>query len=153
VKGDPTDASLEKLRGGVRLEDGFAKPTEVARFERADKNTWLRLVVTEGRPHLIKRLCAAIGHPVVRLYRPSHAGIPIDGLRPGQVRALTNDEVKRVHEVSQGKGSAELALKLPPRRHGHGIGKDEPEEGADESDGPPPPKRAAPNARPKGDRR
>jgi 23S rRNA pseudouridine2605 synthase len=153
VKGDPTDASLEKLRGGVRLEDGFAKPTEVARFERADKNTWLRLVVTEGRPHLIKRLCAAIGHPVVRLYRPSHAGIPIDGLRPGQVRALTNDEVKRVHEVSQGKGSAELALKLPPRRHGHGTGKDEPEEGADESDGPPPPKRAAPNARPKGDRR
>jgi 23S rRNA pseudouridine2605 synthase len=153
VKGDPTDSSLEKLRGGVRLEDGFAKPTEVARFERADKNTWLRLVVTEGRPHLIKRLCAAIGHPVVRLYRPSHAGIPIDGLRPGQVRALTNDEVKRVHDVSQGKGSAELALKLPPRRHGHGIGKDEPEEGADESDGPPPPKRAAPNARPKGDRR
>jgi 23S rRNA pseudouridine2605 synthase len=153
VKGDPTDASLEKLRGGVRLEDGFAKPAEVARFERADKNTWLRLVVTEGRPHLIKRLCAAIGHPVVRLYRPSHAGIPVDGLRPGQVRALTNDEVKRVNEVSQGKGSAELALKLPPRRHGHGIGKDEPEEAQDESDGPPPPKRASPNARPKGDRR
>lgn len=128
VKGDPTDASIEKLKGGVRLEDGFAKPTDVHRFERADKNTWLRIVVTEGRPHLIKRLCAAIGHPVVRLYRPSHAGIPVDGLRPGQVRPLTSEEVRKVNATSEGKGSADPALKLPPRRHGHGVGKDEPEE-------------------------
>jgi 23S rRNA pseudouridine2605 synthase len=150
VKGDPTDASLEKLRGGVRLEDGFAQPTEVSRFERADKNTWLRIVVTEGRPHLIKRLCAAIGHPVVRLYRPSHAGIPVDGLRPGQLRALTNDEVRRVNAVAEGKGSAEPALKLPPRRHGHGVGKDEP---TDEDKPSPPPPRHAENARSKGARR
>jgi len=129
VKGDPTDASIEKLRGGVRLEDGFAKPAEVSRFERADKNTWLRIVVTEGRPHLIKRLCAAIGHPVVRLYRPSHAGISVEGLRPGQVRQLTSDEVRRIAAVAEGKGGADAPqLKLPPRRHGHGIGKDGPSE-------------------------
>lgn len=128
VKGDPTEPSIEKLRGGVRLEDGFAKPVEVTRFERADKNTWLRIVVTEGRPHLIKRLCAAIGHPVVRLYRPSHAGVSVEGLRPGQLRSLTNDEVRRVNATAEGKGSAEPALKLPPRRHGHGVGKDEPED-------------------------
>lgn len=130
VKGEPTDASIEKLKGGVRLEDGFAKPADVSRFERAEKNTWLRIVVTEGRPHLIKRLCAAIGHPVVRLYRPSHAGIPVDGLRPGQHRALTADEVRRVHAIAEGKGSAEPQLKLPPRRHGHGIGRDQEEEEA-----------------------
>ncbi|MDX2011728.1 MAG: pseudouridine synthase [Myxococcaceae bacterium] len=149
VKGDPTDASLEKLRGGVRLEDGFAQPNDVSRFDRADKNTWLRIVVSEGRPHLIKRLCAAIGHPVVRLYRPSHAGIPVDGLRPGQLRALTNDEVRRVNAVAEGKGSAEPALKLPPRRHGHGVGKDEP----DDEPKSPPPQRSPENARSKAARR
>lgn len=149
VKGDPTDASLDKLRGGVRLEDGFAQPNDVTRFDRADKNTWLRIVVSEGRPHLIKRLCAAIGHPVVRLYRPSHAGIPVDGLRPGQLRALTNDEVRRVNAVAEGKGSAEPALKLPPRRHGHGVGKDEPDDEAKA----PPPQRGPENARSKGARR
>jgi hypothetical protein len=42
----------------VRLEDGFAQPTEVSRFERADKNTWLRIVVTEGRPHLVGFACS-----------------------------------------------------------------------------------------------
>lgn len=138
VKGEPTDASLEKMRGGVRLEDGMATPAEVARFEKAEKNTWLRIVVTEGRPHLIKRLCAAIGHPVVRLYRPSHAGISVESLRPGQLRPLTSEEVRRVHAIAEGKGGADPALKLPPRRHGHGIGKDDP---ADEPE--------APRARPK----
>lgn len=142
VKGEPTDASIEKLKGGVRLEDGFAKPTDVTRFERAEKNTWLRIVVTEGRPHLIKRLCAAIGHPVVRLYRPSHAGIPVDGLRPGQHRALTADEVRRVHAISEGKGSSDPQLKLPPRRHGHGIGRDQ------EEDEAPAPRRNEPRGRP-----
>jgi 23S rRNA pseudouridine2605 synthase len=143
VKGDPTDASLEKLRGGVRLEDGFAKPAEVTRFERADKNTWIRLVVTEGRPHLIKRLCAAIGHPVTRLYRPSHAGISVEGLRPGQVRQLTSDEVRRIAAVAEGKPGAEtLLLKLPPRRHGHGIGKAGPDDAPEE-----PPTKAPPRER------
>ncbi|MCA2980253.1 MAG: pseudouridine synthase, partial [Myxococcaceae bacterium] len=146
VKGDPSDASLEKLRGGVRLEDGFAQPAEVSRFERADKNTWLRIVVTEGRPHLIKRLCAAIGHPVVRLYRPSHAGIGVEGLRPGQLRALTADEVRRVNGVAAGKASAEAPLKLPPRRHG--PARDEsPDDAA-----PPPPARGE-SARSRGARR
>lgn len=138
VKGEPSEASLEKLKGGVRLEDGFAKPTDVTRFERADKNTWLRIVVTEGRPHLIKRLCAAIGHPVVRLYRPSHAGISVEGLRPGQLRSLTADEVRRVNGIAEGKAAAEPALKLPPRRHGHGPGKDEPEGELPRAEGPKP---------------
>jgi hypothetical protein len=40
-------------------------PSKVARFDKAEANTWLEIVVTEGRPHLVKRLCAAIGHPVV----------------------------------------------------------------------------------------
>lgn len=120
----------------------------MSRFEKADKNTWLRIVVTEGRPHLIKRLCAAIGHPVVRLFRPSHAGIPVDGLKPGHIRELTSEEVKRIHQISEGKGSADPALKLPPRRHGHGIGKDEPEEEA-----PEPPRRAEGGPRQRADRR
>lgn len=120
VKGVPTAATLEKLRSGVRLEDGPAKPLSVEIFEEAEKNLWLKLVVGEGRPHLIKRLCAAIGHPVVRLFRPFHASIGVEGLMPGHLRALTEDEVNRAYAVSEGKGGNEPALKLPARRHGKG---------------------------------
>ena len=118
VKGAPDEATLDKLRGGVRLEDGPAKPLSVDVFESAEKNTWLRIVVGEGRPHLIKRLCAAIGHPVVRLFRPFHAGIGVDGLRPGDARALSADEVRKVKSISEGEQFPEPSLKLPARRHG-----------------------------------
>jgi len=121
VKGAPDDASLEKLRGGVRLEDGMATPTEVSRFEKAEKNTWLKIVVTEGRPHLVKRLCAAIGHPVVRLYRPQHAGIGVEGVKPGEFRALTAEEVKQVKAAGDGRSLTANELRLPARRHGHGA--------------------------------
>jgi 23S rRNA pseudouridine2605 synthase len=117
VKGDPSDATLEKLRGGVRLEDGPAKPQKAERFDRAEANTWIVLVVTEGRPHLVKRLCAAVGHPVVRLYRPAQAGIGVGNLKPGELRPLTPEEVAQVQAVAQGEAPAEVELKLPPRRH------------------------------------
>ncbi|QDE68891.1 pseudouridine synthase [Myxococcus xanthus] len=119
VKGAPDVATLDKLRGGVRLEDGMATPVSVGVFEAAERNTWLKIVVAEGRPHLIKRLCAAVGHPVVRLFRPSYAGVGVEGLRPGELRPLKTSEVELLHEVSDGKTAPPTGeLKLPPRRHG-----------------------------------
>ncbi len=128
VKGEPTDGSLEKLKAGVRLEDGPGKALDVTRFDKAEKNTWLRIVVTEGRPHFVKRLCAAIGHPCQRLFRPVHAGISVEGLKPGTLRPLTPEEVQRVHDIADGKPSAEPTLMLPPRRHGRGPGQGEGDE-------------------------
>jgi 23S rRNA pseudouridine2605 synthase len=80
VKGTPTDETLARLREGVRLEDGPARALRAERFEATERNTWLLLQVGEGRPHLIKRLCAAVGHPVVRLFRPGQAGVSVAGL-------------------------------------------------------------------------
>lgn len=132
VKGVPSEPTIEKLMKGVRLEDGPAKAKEASKFREAQKNTWLKLVVTEGRPHLIKRLCAAVGHPVLRLYRPLHAGIGVTGVRPGQWRELTNDEIRRVKAAADGGTFAEPALRLPARRHGHAAPGFEPEVEDDE---------------------
>ncbi|MBN8232448.1 pseudouridine synthase [Corallococcus macrosporus] len=119
VKGVPDMPTLEKLRGGVRLEDGMATPVSVDIFEKAERNTWLKIVVAEGRPHLIKRLCAAVGHPVVRLFRPNYAGVGVEGLRPGELRPLKVSEVNQLTEVAEGRAQPNAAeLKLPPRRHG-----------------------------------
>lgn len=131
VKGVPDEASLQKLVGGVRLEDGMAHATEASLFDKAERNTWVKIVVTEGRQHLVKRLCAAIGHPVVRLYRPAHAGLPVQGLRPGELRALSNEEVKRVKAVAEGQEAPVVPLSLPARRHGHAAPGFEPERDED----------------------
>ena len=118
VKGEPDEATLALLRTGVRLEDGVARPDRAQVHTRAERNTWLELVVSEGRPHLVKRLCAAIGHPVVRLFRPRYAGIGVEGLSPGAWRALTSVEVDSLRRVAQGdRLPPEPPIKLPPRQH------------------------------------
>ncbi len=118
VKGDPDVASLARLVSGVRLEDGVARAVEATVFEKAERNTWIKLVVTEGRHHLIKRMCAAIGFPVVRLYRPAHATIAVSGQKPGTLRELTRDEVARIQQVASGHKGTEAPPTLPARRHG-----------------------------------
>jgi 23S rRNA pseudouridine2605 synthase len=83
------------------------------------KNTWLKLVVSEGRPHLIKRLCAAIGHPVVRLFRPQYAGISVEGMAPGTYRPLSPEEIAALKRAAEGEGErpSSADLRLPARRH------------------------------------
>jgi 23S rRNA pseudouridine2605 synthase len=118
VKGTPTDESLARLVAGVRLEDGPARALEVERFQAVERNTWLKVTVGEGRPHLVKRLCAAIGHPVVRLFRPHQAGISVAGMQPGEIRALRPEELALLAAVGAGQPVPPMTLKLPARRHG-----------------------------------
>lgn len=112
VKGHVAPAVIEKLREGVRLEDGMAKPVTAELVSRAIRNTWIRLVLTEGRPHLVKRLCEAVGHPVQRLYRSDYAGVSVDGMMAGELRELSNVELRA---LQSGKGK-DRGAGLPPRR-------------------------------------
>lgn len=120
VRGRPNEKTLEKLREGIKLEDGLAKPLEVDIHEHAEKNTWVRIVVDEGRPHLIKRLFLAVDHPVQRLYRPDYAGISVEGMDPGSYRELTASELKLLRAGGVDKPRRDMSL--PARRHGRGPG-------------------------------
>ena len=125
VKGDPEASQLASMRDGVRLEDGPARALEATLHERAEKNTWIRLVVGEGRFHLVKRLCEAVGLQVLRLFRPEFGGVSVAGLRPGRYRRLGPEEVAALRRAGSGsaegsRGSADRPLPRAARRHGHG---------------------------------
>jgi 23S rRNA pseudouridine2605 synthase len=131
VKGVPPDAALERMVAGLRLEDGPARALEAEVHEKAERNTWIRIAVGEGRYHLVKRLCEAVGLQVLRLFRPElGGGVSVEGLRPGAFRPLSVDEVralKRAGGLVAGKGGAPAtssgprrALPKAARRHGHG---------------------------------
>ena len=120
VRGRPSEKTLDRLRDGIKLEDGMAKPLDVDIHQHAERNTWIRLVVDEGRPHLIKRLFLAIDHPVQRLYRPDYAGISVEGMEPGAWRELRAVEVKLLQAGGIDKPRKTVAL--PARRHGRGPG-------------------------------
>jgi 23S rRNA pseudouridine2605 synthase len=97
VDGRVSAETVRRLRGGVELEDGMTLPARVDVMERAHPGaTWLRIELTEGRNRIVKRMCQAVGHRVVRLRRVRFAGIDAAGLRPGQWRWVTADELRQL---------------------------------------------------------
>src|SRR5947209_4281231 len=70
VEGEPDDATLEQLAAGVELDEGRTAPAQVRRLEPAR----IELTLHEGRKHQVKRMCDAVGHPVLRLHRSRYAG-------------------------------------------------------------------------------
>jgi pseudouridine synthase len=93
VEGAPTDATLQRLRDGIELDDG---PTAAARVHRLAANR-IELALHEGRNRQVRRMLEAVGHPVTRLHRATYAGLTAQGLEPGQWRELTTAEVARLH--------------------------------------------------------
>ena len=87
------------LEKGVILEDGMSPNMKVAPLKRLKRNSWLKVTLWEGRNRVIKRTFAAIGHPVLRLKRVRFASLSLEGMRPGDYRPLSPEEVERLREL------------------------------------------------------
>jgi 23S rRNA pseudouridine2605 synthase len=95
VRGVPDDATLEKLRKGITIDGHKAKPVSIKK-KRALKNSWIEVVLKEGRNQQIRRMFKAVGHPVVRLRRVRIGPVTAQGLKPGRYRLLTQSEIDRL---------------------------------------------------------
>ena len=93
VSGTPDERALARLRRGVRLDDGPTGPVEVAVEQRRPTKTWLRITVHEGRNHLVRRLCEAVGHRVETLQRLALGPLELGKLPLGDFRPLTPREL------------------------------------------------------------
>ena len=98
VDGTPTPGEIRRLREGVELDDG---PTAPARVAAIAPNV-LRLTIHEGRNRQVRRMCAAVGHPVNRLVRTRIGPITDHSLAPGQWRPLTPSELRGLEEAAAG---------------------------------------------------
>jgi 23S rRNA pseudouridine2605 synthase len=120
----PSAGSLRQLRSGINLEDGLARvnkvrlappPREVVRAPH-EQGTWLRVRIGEGRKREVRRLFAAIGHPVRRLVRVAVGPVTIAGLAAGDWRALTADEVSALAGAGTRPGAAERSRRTSARK-------------------------------------
>lgn len=98
VAGQPSPAAVRQLREGVALDDG---PTSPARVSLTPPNV-LRLVLHEGRNRQVRRMCEAVGHPVVRLVRYRIGPVTDSSLAPGTWRVLERSEVRSLQEAAAG---------------------------------------------------
>lgn len=104
VEGRVTPATARALSEGIELEDGPTAPAKVTILKATGDSSRIRLVIHEGRKRLVKRMCAAVGHPVRDLRRLAMGPIRADGLIPGEWRYLSDEEIASLKDVTDSQG-------------------------------------------------
>ncbi|MFG0214105.1 pseudouridine synthase [Brevibacillus porteri] len=100
VKGIPSQDEVHKLATGIRLEDGMTSPgqSKLLKTESSSQKALVELTIHEGRNRQVRRMCEAIGHPVLTLERIRLGFLTLDGLKPGEFRKLTQEEVESLKQ-------------------------------------------------------
>ena len=102
VEGTVSDDALVQLRRGVQLKDGMTLPAEAERIadpqlwardppirvRQTVPDSWIELVIREGRNRQVRRMTAAVGHPTLRLVRHGVGDWTLDDLAPGSWREV-----------------------------------------------------------------
>lgn len=99
VKGFITTLAVKNLQEGVILEDGKTSPAEVKVLSRTLNCSKIQLTIHEGKKREVKRMCDAVGFPLISLRRTSFAGVSLGELPVGEWRKLTPEEVSRLKKM------------------------------------------------------
>jgi pseudouridine synthase len=105
VEGVPDAADLAAIERGVMLDDGMTAPAK-ARLLKSTGDARIEITVHEGRNRLIRRMMMAVGHPVFALRRERFASISADGMELGDVRELTDEEVRNLRVLAERKAKS-----------------------------------------------
>jgi 23S rRNA pseudouridine2605 synthase len=105
VEGFPPEEKLDKLRVGIKLEDGVTAPAKIniVDIDREKQLTTLEIVIYEGKNRQIRRMCETIGYPVKNLKRIQYAFLTLEGLHRGQYRQLLASEVEELKRLGKKK--------------------------------------------------
>jgi 23S rRNA pseudouridine2605 synthase len=121
VLGVPDRHTIERLSKGIVIDGRRTSPADV-RVQKVIEGTSgdqavLAIVVHEGRNRQVRRMCEAVGHPVVRLRRMRIGPITDEHIRPGEFRDLSEKEVAALKRAASGtraaKDASDSARTLP----------------------------------------
>ena len=101
VEGEVYRRVVKQLLEGVTLEDGPVTVKKVRLIEASERGSIVELVIHEGRNRIVRRLLDHVGHPVRRLTRTAIGPVVLRGLKPGEMRELTLDELGSLLDSAQ----------------------------------------------------
>jgi len=106
IKGMIEDENIEKLRKGIRLDRTVTAPAKVKRLRKAESNSWMEIVIYEGKKRQIRRMFEKVGHSVIRLMRIRINGLEMGALKPGECRQISSVEMRILEkELNMGETS------------------------------------------------
>ncbi|MBU1145136.1 MAG: rRNA pseudouridine synthase [Firmicutes bacterium] len=102
VKGLLRKEDSSKLSKGLDLGDFHTIPSKIfdVRYDDKKENTYVKIIITEGKYHQIKRMFEAIDHPVLKLRRDRFGTVTSEGLKQGDYRVLKPHEIKQLWNFS-----------------------------------------------------
>jgi pseudouridine synthase len=103
VEGRPSEITLERWRKGIYLEGEQTAPCKIKVLDAGRHETWLRVVMREGKNRQIRRVGEVLGHPVTRLTRTHIGSVELGDLKPGHFRELSSAEVLALKSPNKGK--------------------------------------------------
>ncbi len=86
-------ATAQRLRRGIRLDDGPVKPDLLKVVQAGPERSLVRVTLHEGRNRIVRRMFEEVGHPVRELSRIAIGPVRLGDLKPGAMRDLTRDEL------------------------------------------------------------
>ena len=92
-KGKFERGTARKLQRGIELDDGPINADKVTIKEATKAGSIVEVTLHSGRNRIVRRMLAAVGHPVQRLARTRIANLHLGSLAPGQMRALSSEEI------------------------------------------------------------
>jgi pseudouridine synthase len=93
------DESLDSLKNGLHLEDGFSGRSKVSLIRQEQARSVLRMTITSGKKRLVRRMVEAVGHRVIHLIRIGFGCLELGDLKVGNYRHLESDEVKAMAKM------------------------------------------------------
>jgi 23S rRNA pseudouridine2457 synthase len=111
----PDEPAIERLCAGVLLGGKRTRPAQVRlldtepplperpvpiRFRKNVPTAWLEITIHEGLNRQVRRMTAAVGHPTLRLVRIAIGPVRLGDLNLGEWRALEEDEIKAINQLS-----------------------------------------------------
>lgn len=119
VENIPTEAALQALRTGVDIKvnkkmyhtlaaqinlldhpPALPERDPPVRFRAKIPTAWLEITLTEGKNRQVRRMCAKVGYPVLRLVRSSIEQLSLGNLNVGEVQAFSREEMYRLLQLS-----------------------------------------------------
>ena len=103
VEGEPKQSDLDLLRAGLKLRDGITRPAKATiieppllwdrvppiRVRKTVPDSWLEIIISEGKNRQVRRMTAAIGYPTLRLIRIKIGDYDLKNLMPGDFENIS----------------------------------------------------------------